>query len=111
VRVGAGLGVGVGVLLEEPGGQVAAEVAGPLLALVEGDELVLGAGVEQQVEGSGGVGEPAPAEFLPLGVGGRWSIVQDGYSRGRIKGKQALGYPTRSTPAQERDCTFRRGAT
>ena len=59
---GAGLGVGVDVLLEEPSGQVAAEFADALLALLEGDELFLVVGVEHQIEGGRGVGEPAPAK-------------------------------------------------
>jgi hypothetical protein len=68
--------------LQEPGGQVAAEFAGALLALVEGDELVLILGIEPQVGGGGGRREEALTEFLQAGVGGGLSIARDGYSRG-----------------------------
>jgi hypothetical protein len=53
------LGIGVGVLLDEPGGEVAAEVEGAHLALVEGAEFTLILRVEHQVESGGGVAEPA----------------------------------------------------
>jgi hypothetical protein len=59
------------VLLEQPGREVTAEFDGPLLPLVEGDELILVSGIEQQVEGGCGVGQPAltqgRAEVLGLG--------------------------------------------
>jgi hypothetical protein len=58
------------VLLEEPGGQVLPQFAGALLTLVEGDELALVFGSEHEVEGGGGMAEPAAAELFPLGVGG-----------------------------------------
>jgi hypothetical protein len=53
--VGPGLGIGVELLLEEPGGQIPPEFAGALLPLVEGDELVLVFGAEHEIEGSGRV--------------------------------------------------------
>jgi hypothetical protein len=83
--VGASLAVRVGVLLGEPGGQVAAKVEGPLLALVEGAELVLVLRVEHQVESGGRVAEPAAAEFFAL-VGRPWLLIIHGdasWSRGR----------------------------
>jgi hypothetical protein len=49
------------VLGQDPGGQVAAELVGPVLALLEGLKLVLVGGIEHQVEGGGGVAEPAAA--------------------------------------------------
>jgi hypothetical protein len=67
-------------VLKEPGGQIAAEFAGALLALVEGDQLVLIVGVEHEVESSGRVGEKALSEFLAAGVESGLSIVHDGYS-------------------------------
>jgi hypothetical protein len=56
--------VRVGMLLDEPGGEVAAEVEGPQLALIEGHQVGLVVGVEHQVKGGGGVAEPAAAEFV-----------------------------------------------
>jgi hypothetical protein len=103
--LGAGLGVGVGVLLEDPDGQVAAEFAGTLLALVEGDELVLRGGVEHQVEGGGGMGQPTSTQLGTAGVGTRSSLVHDGYSKRRPRGSQTPGYPIPRQRAQERDCT------
>jgi hypothetical protein len=61
---GASLAVRVDVLLDEPGGEVAAEVEGARLALVEGHQVGLVVGVEHQVEGGRGVAEPAAAEFF-----------------------------------------------
>jgi hypothetical protein len=58
------LAVRVDVLLDEPGGEVAAEVEGTQLALVEGPQVGLVVGMEYQVKGSGGVAEPAAAEFF-----------------------------------------------
>lgn len=60
-------GVGVEVLLEEPGREVTTEFDGPLLPLVEGHELILASGIEHQIEGGRGVSKPAPAESL-LGI-------------------------------------------
>jgi hypothetical protein len=66
---------------QEPSGQVTPQFAGPLLALVERDELVLVLGIEHQVESGGGVREETLAEFLVAGNRrGGWSIVHDGYS-------------------------------
>jgi hypothetical protein len=74
---GAGQSIGVDVLLEQPGGQVAAQFAGAFFPLVEGDELVSGLGVEHEVERGRGVGQPSLAEGLALGGGAGWSIVHD----------------------------------
>src|SRR5205807_8425750 len=49
VRGWGGLGIGIDVLLQEPGGEILSELAGSFFALVEGDELVLDLGVEHQV--------------------------------------------------------------
>ena len=75
------------MLLEEPGGEIAAEFPGPFFALVEGDELVLVVGAEHQVESGGGVAEPALAEFFTSRIGTGLSIVHDGYSRWSRAGK------------------------
>lgn len=80
-RVGAGLSVGVDVLLEEPGGQIASQFAGAFLALVEGDELVLVFGAEHEVEGGGGMAEPALAEFVTSGLGAGLSVIHGSDSR------------------------------
>jgi hypothetical protein len=69
------------VLLEEPGGQIASQLAGAFLALVEGDELVLVFGAEHEVEGGGGMAEPASAEFFTSGLGARLSIIHGSDSR------------------------------
>ena len=74
--VGANLVVGVGVLLDEPGGQVAAQVEGLQLALVEGAELILVLRIEHQVESGGGVAEPAATEFVALRD--RWWLRSNG---------------------------------
>jgi hypothetical protein len=81
--------------LQEPGGQVTAELAGTLLALVEGDELVLILGIKHQVESGGGVGEEALAKFLAVGIGGGLRIVHDGYSwcLSRCNAAAPLSYP------------------
>ena len=63
---GPGVGVGVGVLLQQPGAQVAAQLQGTPLPLVEGDEVGLVVGVEHQVEGGSGVGQPAAPQLLVL---------------------------------------------
>jgi hypothetical protein len=59
------------VLLEQPSRLVAAEFDGPLLSLVEGGELILVSGIEHQVEGGCGVGQPALAQgrVIVLGSG------------------------------------------
>ena len=98
-------GIGVDVLLEEPNGQIAAEFAGALFALIEGDQLILIASIEQEVESGGGVRKKALAEFLAGGVGRRLRIVHDGYSKGPIIDRQLLGYLIPTSRAQERDCT------
>src|SRR5262245_37273994 len=71
--VGAGPGIDVDMLLEQPGREVTAEFDGPLLPPVEGDELILVLRIEHQVEGSGGVGQPALAKGRAgaLGLGSR----------------------------------------
>ena len=73
--VGAGLRLGVDVLLEEPGGQILPQFAGPLLTLVEGDELVLIFGSEHEVEGGGT--QPIPAESLlaPSGASASFGLT------------------------------------
>jgi hypothetical protein len=53
--------VGSGVLLEQGGGELLAEVVGALLALGEGDEVVVGGLGEQEVEGGGGLGQETAA--------------------------------------------------
>jgi hypothetical protein len=65
-------GVGVEVLLEEPGREVTAEFDGPLLPLIEGHELILASRIEHQIEGGRGVSEPALAKGLVgiIGWGG-----------------------------------------
>jgi hypothetical protein len=57
------------VLLEEPGGPLAGQRAGPRLPLVEGDESVPLLGVEHQLEGGLGLLEPLPLEALAPGIG------------------------------------------
>jgi len=89
--VGAGLRVGVDVLLEEPGDQIPAQVDGPFLALIEGDELVLVFGVEHQVEGSAAVAEETLAEFFTAGSGIGGCLVHDGYSRETRQRTAAMG--------------------
>jgi hypothetical protein len=106
--VGAGLCLGVDVLLEEPGGQILPQFAGPLLTLVEGDELVLIFGSEHEVEGGGSMAEPALAEFVPLDIGVGLRIVHGGVSRWSRQGTPDVGYPIPTERAQERDCTRRR---
>ena len=80
-QVWTGLSIGVDVLLEEPGGQITSQLAGAFLALVEGDELVLVFGAEHEVEGGGGMAEPALTEFVTSGLGARLSIVHSSDSR------------------------------
>ncbi len=67
-----GLVVGVGMLLDQPGGQVASQLAGAGLALIEGDQIGLVIGVEHQVKGGGGLGEPAAAQVLARVRKRRW---------------------------------------
>jgi hypothetical protein len=88
-------GVGVEVLLEEPGREVTAEFDSPLLPLIEGHELTLTSGIEHQIEGGRGVSEPALAESL-LGIvgwgGGAVHGCVSGYS-GRPGTDSKLSYP------------------
>ena len=77
-----------GVLLEQPGRQVTPEFPGAFLPLIEGDELVLVVGAEQQIEGGAAVAEEALAEFLTAGSGIGLRIVQDGYARGLSNGQR-----------------------
>src|SRR5262245_56129494 len=71
--VGAGPGIDVDMLLEQPGREVTAEIDGPLLPLVEGGELILVLRIEHQVEGGCGAGQPALAKGRApvLGLGSR----------------------------------------
>jgi hypothetical protein len=72
------LGIEVDVLLEQPDREVTAQFDGPLFPLVEGHELILVLGIEHQVEGSGGVGQPALAKGLVGLVGLRLRAVHGG---------------------------------
>jgi hypothetical protein len=62
--VGLDCGIDVDVLLEQPDREVPAECDGALLPLVEGHELILILGIDRQVEGGCGMGEPALAKDL-----------------------------------------------
>jgi hypothetical protein len=73
-------GIDVDVLLEQPDREVTAQFDGPLFPLVEGHELILVLGIEHQVEGSGGVGQPALAQGLVGLVGLRSRVVHGGPS-------------------------------
>jgi hypothetical protein len=53
--------VGLGLALEQPGAQVAHQLADAALALVEGDQVGLVLGVEHQVEGRRRVRQELPA--------------------------------------------------
>jgi hypothetical protein len=68
------------VLLEEPDREVTAQFDGPLFPLVEGHELILVLGIEHQVEGRCGVGEPALAQGLVGVIGWRWRVFHGGPS-------------------------------
>jgi hypothetical protein len=59
----AGVGVGIEVLLQQPGLEAIDGFTGACLALVEGGEVGLMLGVEHEVEGGPGVREPLLAEF------------------------------------------------
>jgi hypothetical protein len=74
------LGIEVDVLLEQPDREVTAQFDGPLFPLVEGHELILILGIEHQVEGSGGVGQPALAKGLVGLVGLKLRVVHGGPS-------------------------------
>ena len=63
------------MLLEEPDREVTAEFDGPLFPLVEGHELILVLGIEHQVEGGCGVGEPALAKGLLAIIGWGGGVV------------------------------------
>jgi hypothetical protein len=103
--VGSGPGIGVDVLLEQPGRQVAAEFDGPLLPLVEGDELILVSGIEHQVEGGCGVGQPAPAQGRAgvLGLGSR--VIHGRPPDDRANWARIPGIISRRPGAQKRECT------
>jgi hypothetical protein len=72
--------IGLEMLLQEPDGQIASEVGGAFLPLIEGDELVLGLRVEHEVEGSSGLFDPPAPQFLALDVRGWLRFVHDDYS-------------------------------
>jgi hypothetical protein len=103
--IGAGPGIGVDVLLEQPGRQVAAELDGPLLPLIEGDELILVSGIEHQVEGGCGVGQPALAKGRAAVLGLRSRIVHGRPPDDRVNRTRILAYHIPPARAQERDCT------
>jgi hypothetical protein len=74
VRGPAG-GVLGGVLFEEPSGQFLGQGGGALLALVEGDQLILLVGIEHEFKDGLGLLEPLPAEAVAGGAashGKRW---------------------------------------
>jgi hypothetical protein len=71
--VGVGGGVGVGVLLEEGNGELLAEIVGALLALGEGDEVVVGGLREHEVESSAGLDQEAATQFIAVGGHGNSS--------------------------------------
>ena len=98
-------GLGVDVLLEEPGGQVLPKLAGTSLTLIEADELVLVLGAEHEVEGGGGMVEPALPEFVTLGLGGGLRIAHGGTSRWSRQGTPDGNDPIPTALAEERDCT------
>jgi hypothetical protein len=107
--VGAGPGIDADMLLEQPGGEVPAELDGPLLPLVKGDELILVLRIEHQVEGGCGVGQPALAKSCAwvLGLGSR---VAHGRPPGdRVNRTRIPGHHIPAAGAQERDCTLRVG--
>jgi hypothetical protein len=64
-----GTGVGVGVLLEHPDGEIATQLARPFFALLECDQLALMFGVEHQVKGGRGLREEAAAQFFATRFG------------------------------------------
>src|SRR5262249_44095344 len=68
-RVGRGVsgGIGIGVLLEKGNGELLAQIMGMLLALGEGNEVIVGSLGEHQVEGRGCLGYKAAAQFLAVG--------------------------------------------
>ena len=68
-RIRPGIRIGVDVLLEHPGREIAAQFARPLLALLERDQLFLVFGIEHQVEGRGRLSEKMLAEFVAPGFG------------------------------------------
>jgi hypothetical protein len=61
---GSSVRIGGGVLLQQPGGQILAEIDGALLTLVKGDQPALLIVGEHAVEGGGGVLKPLSAEVL-----------------------------------------------
>jgi hypothetical protein len=97
---GARLSVSVGVLLDEPGGEVSAEVVSTQLALVEGHQVGLVVGVEHQIKGGGGVAEPAAAKFfawlsrLGLSIIHRDAPWSRGCCTGRSDTVAPLSYPS-----------------
>jgi hypothetical protein len=93
------------MLLEQPGREVTAEFDGPLLPLVEGDELILVLRIEHQVEGGCGVGQPALAQGR-AGVIGLGSRVAHGRPPGnRVNRTRIPAYHIPAARAQGRDCT------
>jgi hypothetical protein len=71
------------MLLQQPGGQILAEIDGALLALVKGDESVVLVVGEHAVEGGGGVLQPLPAQALGRGWGGGVGVRHSGSLRAR----------------------------
>ena len=66
--------------LQEPRGQVTAEIAGPLLTLLEPDNLIRILGIEQQIKSGGSLGEKALAGFLTATIGSGLAIVRNSFS-------------------------------
>jgi len=103
--IGSGPGIGVDVLLEQPGGEVAAQLDGPLLPLVEGDELILVSGIEHQVEGGSGVGQPAPAQDRAGVLGLRSRVIHGRPPDDRANRTRIPGHHISTARAQKRECT------
>jgi hypothetical protein len=104
-RVRPGLGIGVDVLLEEPDREITTEFDGPLLPLIEGEELILVLRIKHQVKGGRGVGEPALAKgcVIVLGLGLR--VVHGGSPDNPVNQAQIPTYHIPAARAQKRDCT------
>jgi hypothetical protein len=75
------------VLLQQPGGQILAQVDGARLALVEGDEPALLVVIEHAVEGGRGVLEPTLPESVARGSG----VAVRGAHQGSLQVKGARG--------------------
>lgn len=103
----AGLGIVGHMPFEQPGSQFLAEQAGPVLALAEGDELVLFGRGQHALKDVGGRGQPLLPQLFPRVIQGRNRRSHRSASRRSDRSRASFIPLHATTPAaaQKRNCT------